>query len=243
LGFFDGVAAFFRGAAFVVKQPAVWAWAAVPVVVATTMLVALGGLSYWGAAELAERLFAGAGGSAWAGFGAVALRIVLSLTGLVLAFLLSTTLAQPISGFALEAIARRQELALGERPRPAQPLLTSAVRSLVVTLTALAISLPILGVLALVTFAFPPAGTVTVPLKFLVTGVAVAYDFLDYPLSVRGAGALERLRFIRRHFAAVVGFGATGALLLLVPGIGLLLLPFGVAGATRMVAEADRRAA
>jgi uncharacterized protein involved in cysteine biosynthesis len=41
--------------------------------------------------------------------------------------------------------------------------------------------------------------------------------------------------FIREHFSAVVGFGVAAALLLLVPGLGLLLLPFGVAGATRMV--------
>jgi uncharacterized protein involved in cysteine biosynthesis len=40
----------------------------------------------------------------------------------------------------------------------------------------------------------------------------------------------------------VLGFGVATAALLLVPGIGLFLLPFGVAGATRMVLEAERGA-
>jgi hypothetical protein len=142
--------------------------------------------------------------------------------------------------FALDAIARKQELALGGRTWPNQPALTGALRSLRVTLTALAIGLPILGVLALATFVFPPAAVVTVPLKFVVTGVLAAYDLLDYPLSQRGQSVADRVAFIRANFAAVLGFGVATAALLLIPGVGLFLLPFGVAGATRMVVDADR---
>jgi hypothetical protein len=64
-----------------------------------------------------------------------------------------------------------------------------ATRSLRVTVTALALTLPVLALLSLVTALFPPVA------------------------------------------AAVV---------LLVPGIGLFVLPAGVAGATRMVVAADR---
>ena len=76
------------------------------------------------------------------------------------------------------------------------------------------------------------------PLKFLVTGVLAAYDLLDYPLSQRGS---ERDAIASsssaQNFAAVLGFGVATAALLLIPGVGLFLLPFGVAGATRMVAR------
>jgi len=36
---------------------------------------------------------------------------------------------------------------------------------------------------------------------------------------------------------AVLGFGVATGALLLIPGVGLLVLPFGVAGATRLVRE------
>jgi CysZ protein len=242
MGFFDGVGAFVQGAGFVVRRPSLWGWAAVPVICATVLTVGLGSVALWGAAELATRWLAAPDGttaSGWLAFGIVAVRVVLSLIGMVVAFLVATTLAQPLSGFALDAIARSQELALGGRRWPEQRGLGPAARSFFVTLTALAVTLPLLALLSLVTFAFPPASVVTIPLKFLVTGMAVAYDFLDYPLSLRGQGVGGRLAFIRRHLAGVVGFGVAGAVLLLVPGIGLFLLPFGVAGAARFVVTAE----
>ena len=59
-------------------------------------------------------------------------------------------------------------------------------RSLQVTFTALLVGLPILAVLALVTFLAPPAAVVTIPLKFIGSALMIAWDFLDYPLSARG---------------------------------------------------------
>jgi CysZ protein len=113
------------------------------------------------------------------------------------------------------------------------------LRSLRVSLTALLVSLPVLASLALITFLFPPASVVTIPLKFLVTGLTVSYDFLDYPLGLRGTGVRTQIGFMRDHFRAVTGFGVAAAALLLIPGIGFVLLPFGVAGAARMVAQAE----
>ncbi|MDB5220710.1 MAG: Sulfate transport system protein cysZ [Myxococcaceae bacterium] len=224
LGFFAGVRALFGGVAFIVTTPSAWGWAMIPVLVAGLLFGGGGALAIWGGTKLSEYLL---------------LRIVFWAIGLVVAFFLAISLAQPLSGFALDAIARKQELALGGRTWPSQPALTGALRSLRVTLTALAIGLPILAALALVTFLFPPAAVVTVPLKFIVTGVLAAYDLLDYPLSLRGRTVSDRLVFIRANFAAVLGFGVATAALLLIPGVGLFLLPFGVAGATRMVVEGE----
>jgi CysZ protein len=237
LGFVDGVGAFFGGVGFIVGRPSIWGWAMIPVLVASTLFAATGGLAVWGGTRLADDLFAADDG--WQTVGRWALRIVFWLAGLAVAFLVSISLAQPLSGFALDRIVRRQEIVLGGRTWPDQPFLASTLRALRVSLGALAVSLPVLGLLALVTFLVPPASIVTIPLKFLVTGLAVAYDFLDYPLGLRGIGVRSRFRFIRENFAAVAGFGLSGALLLLVPGVGLLLLPVGVAGATRLVARAD----
>ncbi len=243
LGFFSGVRALFGGVGFIVGTPSAWGWALIPVLVATVLFGGAASLAIWGGSALSDHLVLGGAveaAGAWATLGIWTLRIVLWAIGLIVAFVLAMSLAQPLSGFALDAIARKQELALGGRIWPSQPALGSALRSLRVTLTALAIGLPILGGLALVTFLFPPAAVVTVPLKFLVTGLLAAYDLLDYPLSLRGRSVADRLVFIRANFAAVLGFGAAVAALLLVPGVGLLLLPFGVAGASRLVASQER---
>jgi len=240
LGFFAGVRALFGGVGFVVSTPSAWGWALIPVFVATVLFGGAGALAIWGGSELSQHLIGDPTavdrlGDTWSAVGMWTLRILFWAVGLVVAFVVAISLAQPLSGFALDAIARKQEIALGGRVWPDQPLVTGAVRSLRVTLTALVIGLPILGILALITFLFPPAGIVTIPLKFLVTGVLAAYDLLDYPLSLRGQSVSDRLVFIRQNFPAVLGFGVATAALLLIPGVGLFLLPFGVAGATRMV--------
>jgi CysZ protein len=241
LGFFAGVRAMLGGIGFIMTRPSVWGWAMVPVLAATLLFGGLGALSIWGANELSASLLPPS--DTWAAVGTWVVRILLWLVGLVIAFVVAISLAQPISGFALEAIARRQELALGGRTWPDQPLVRSALRSLRVSLAALAIGLPVLGLLAVVTLLFPPAGIVTIPLKFVVTGLLAAYDLLDYPMSLRGRGVRARLLFMKEESGAVLGFAVTVGALLLIPGAGLLLLPFGVAGATRLARSAERTSA
>lgn len=243
LGFFAGVRAVFGGLGFVVSTPSVWGWALVPVVIAAILFGGAGAAAIWAGTEFSSRLIGGANdaGGAWLTFGLWALRIVFWVIGLLLAFVVAMSLAQPLSGFALEAIAKKQENTLSARERswPDQPAVAGFLRSLRVTFTALAVGLPILAVLGAITLLFPPASVVTIPLKFVVTGMLAAYDLLDYPFSLRGRGVRDRVGFIRDNFAAVLGFGVTTAALLLVPGVGLFLLPFGVAGAARLVHERD----
>ena len=241
LGFFAGMRAVFGGLGFIVTTPSAWGWAMIPVLVATALFAGTGTLAVVGGSDLAQHIIgtSDASAGAWSTIGVWALKLVFWAIGMVLAFVVAMTLAQPLSGFALDRLARKQDLAMGGRAWPDQPLVEGAVRSLRVSLTALAIGLPILGALALVTFLFPPAGVVTVPLKFVVTGVLAAYDLLDYPLSQRGYTVRDRLVFMRTNFAAVLGFGVATAALLMIPGAGLLLLPFGVAAATRMVRASE----
>lgn len=238
-GFLAGVRAFFGGAFFVVTTPSTWGWAAVPVAAATLLFGGAGALGVWGAGELVAHLVGDAVHGPWHAAGAVLLRVVVTIVALLLAFVVAISLAQPLSGFALEAIARKQEKALGGRTWPDQSLVAGAVRSLRVSLTALALGLPVLALLTAITLLVPPAAVVTVPLKLVVTGLLAAYDVLDYPLSIRGEGVRSRLAFMRTHASAVLGFGLSLAAVLLVPGVGLLVLPWAVAGAARLVVEAD----
>lgn len=242
LGFFTGVRAALGGVGFVVSRPAVWPLAMVPVVVAFVLFGGLGALGVAAGTDLARHVVGDPRASVSSAAGYWVIRLLAWVVGLVLAFVVAISLAQPLSGAALERIARRQEAALGGRAWPDQPFFAGVLRSLRVSLTALALGFPLLVLLALVTLLFPPASVVTIPLKFVVTGLLATYDLLDYPFSVRGQGVRARLAFMRQELLAVLGFGVATGALLLIPLMGLLLLPFGVAGATRLVVAADGKA-
>ena len=62
--------------------------------------------------------------------------------------------------------------------------------------------MPILVGLFLVNLVFPPALVVTAPLKFLVCGWLLAWDFLDYPLGLHRYGLRARLAWVARLFWA-----------------------------------------
>ena len=237
LRIWDGFRAFFGGVGFVMGRPRLWGYASVPVFVLLVLGSGIGALGVWAASAGSEALVGS--GDGWHDVGRWALTVVLSLLALVLAMLVAFALAQPISGFALEAISKRQESELGGRSWPEQKFSISFVRTLKVTLFGLLCSLPIFALLTVIGLAAPPATVVTIPLKLMLSALLIAWDLLDYPLGIRGAGVRERLRFIGRNFGAVFTFGCLAAIGLLIPGLGLLLLPYGVAGASRLVVWDD----
>lgn len=239
LRFLDGASAFFGGLGFVVSRPSVWPLAAVPALVLLVLVVGLGALGLWGSWHLASAIVAGA--SAWAEAGRWLLEILLGGIALLLAVLFGFAFAQPLSGTALEAISERQEAALlGQAPhRPKPRFVDNIVRSIAVNLLGLAVGLPLFALLTAIELFAPPAVVVTWPLKLIVSALVLAWDLLDYPLGLRGVNVGARLRFFGRNFFPLLLFGSFGAVVLVVPGLGLLLLPFGVAGATRLVVRAE----
>jgi CysZ protein len=240
LSIWDGTRAFFGGIGFVVSRPRVWPYAAVPVLVLVTLATLLSVAGLWGSWHLVSSLVGGA--SAWAEAGRWFLEILLGAVLVLVAILVSFGLAQPLSGFALEAISERQELELGGTRHDKPKFWDNAVRSLAVNMLGLVVGLPLLALLTVIELFAPPAAVVTLPLKFVVSALLLAWDLLDYPLGLRAQGVGARLRFMGRNFGAMLAFGSFGAAVLLIPGLGLLLLPFGVAGATRLVTWAERPA-
>lgn len=233
LGFGGGIRVFWSGVGFVMSTPAVWIPATVPMVTAVALLGGSGALGVW-AAEAAATSIAGS-----SDFGLWALRVVFGVVAIIVALLVSLSLSQPLSGWALDRIVRKQESALGASEWPDQPRLRQMALALGVNLLGLAVGLPILAVLTAIGVFFPLAVFVTVPLKVFVAALLVAWDFLDYPLSQRGLGLSERLSWMGRRFGAVLGFGLSAALILLLPCVGLFVLPMGVAGAARLAVETE----
>jgi CysZ protein len=234
----DGARAFFGGVGFVVSSPRLWPYAAVPVGVLFVLVAGAGALGLWGSWHLVSAIVSGA--SAWAEAGRWLLELLLGGVALLLAVLLGFAFAQPLSGFALEAICEDQGQRLGAARHAKPRFVDNFVRSIAVNLLGLAVSLPLFLLLTVVEIAAPPAAVVTWPLKLVLSALLFAWDMLDYPLGLRGVGVGARLRFFGRNLLPLLLFGTFGALVMLVPGLGLLLLPFGVAGATRLVVWTER---
>jgi CysZ protein len=230
MGFFRGVKAFFEGLSFVASTPRVWALAIVPALTALILVVTVGVTGWHFALEWAHRAF---------GDGLLEKLLVVFLVSVIalVSIIVGVSVAQPLSGWALDAIVRAQADALGLEPFTPQPLLSTMIRSAASSLVALAVGLPTIAALAIVGWVVPPAAVATVPLKLVVTALLLAWDLLDYPLAMRGISMGARVIWCLRHLGAVVGFGMAAVVFFAIPGVGLLALPCGVAGATRLAAS------
>ena len=102
------------------------------------------------------------------------------------------------------------------------------------------ITVPIVLGLTLLELLLPPAAVVATPLKLMIAALGVAWGLFDYPLTLRGIGARQRLAFVNHNAGAVLGFGAAFALLFWLPCCGILMLPVGVIAATRLYWEIER---
>jgi CysZ protein len=233
MGLFRGIGAFFGGVAFVVGTPRLWSRALAPVLTALVLTTGLGAVGVWQALALTHRALG-------AGFGAALLGLALCVAAVVLALVVGVSLAQPLSGWALDGIVRAQQAALGLPPAVERAGPGVTLGSLASALIAVAIGVPAVVMLTAIGWVFPPATVATLPLKVLVAGVLLAWDLLDYPLAMRGMTLAGRLRWCAAHWGAVIGFGLGAELLFAIPVVGLLALPCGVAGAARLVAGSER---
>jgi CysZ protein len=234
----DAVSAFFGGIGFVALNPRIWRFAVVPAILLALTTSGFALLGIWGSSEVSSFIFAGASTGSEIGYWIVL--IVLALIAVIVAMLLGLLVTEPLSAFALEAISVAQQHQLTGSTPDHVPFLTSACLTIRCVGFGLMLGLPAIVGLIAVNLVFPPATLVTVPLKFLVCAWLLAWNILDYPFGLRRLGIGARLRWVMRHPFAFTTFGALWALIAIVPGIVLVFLPMGVAGATRLVIAAER---
>src|SRR5262249_4176481 len=152
----------------------VWPFAIVPVVVT---LVITGGLASLAIGVLPAKITAWIGATSVLGtIGVWILKVVSVVLSVAAAALLGFAFAQPLSGVALHRIAGAVEAKLGAPAWPKTGFLDDVKKSLQSVGVAYLFGLPILAVLFLVNFAFPPASVVTVPLKLVVVALLIAWD-------------------------------------------------------------------
>jgi uncharacterized protein involved in cysteine biosynthesis len=230
--------AFFGGIRFILTTPRTWRLAVVPAAILTVLLIGLTAAGVWGGAELSALLI-GPDRGTWGAIGYWVLNVFFALIALMIAMVLALTLAEPLAAFALERISAAQQRALLGFAPESPPFMAAMWLSLSCVSFALVLGGVALVALFLASFFFPPAAVVTIPLKVLVCSWMVAWNLLDYPLGLRGMGLSARLQWVGKHFGAFTLFGFLWAMVAVVPGIILLLLPMGVAGATRLVLGDD----
>jgi CysZ protein len=224
-----GLSSFFRGFSLLARMPDTYGLAMVPVAAAVVITFIIGSIGAWFVPDLIEKWMGGGG------FWTALLQVFATLVFIIFSVLLGLGLAQPASGPALEAIVRRTEKKLGYPEHEPTPFITDIVRSAGSAALGIGGALTVVIALTLVGF-IPGAVIVTVPLKLVAAAFFLAWDVIDYPLSVRGVKLGQRLAFVARNFKAVAGFAVGLALVALIPCGFLLILPVGVVGATALVA-------
>lgn len=227
--FGHGISSFFRGFSLLARMPDTYGLALVPVAAAIVITFAIASVGAWFVPDLIEKWMGGGG------FWTVLLQVFASIVFILFSVLLGLGLAQPASGPALEAIVRRTEKKLGYPEHEPTPFITDVVRSAGSAALGIGGALAVVIALTLVGF-IPGAVIITVPLKIIAAAFFLAWDVIDYPLSVRGVKLGQRLAFVARNFKAVAGFAVGLGLVALIPCGFLLILPVGVVGATALVA-------
>lgn len=231
--FIDGALAIVRGLRFLWRTPAARALALVPIAVCAGLSV----LAIAGAIHYVPRLMAAQWpdlASSLGAFGEAALRVTAIIVACILGLLVAWFATPPLSAPALERLVLLRERELGIAARPAAGFWREFWSALAAQLVALAFGTPVLALLWIVTWLAPPAALVTVPLKFLVLAMLVAWSLLDYPLSLRGVAWRDRVGLMRSGAARVLGFGSVIAFAFTLPFLPLLLLPAAVAAAAEV---------
>lgn len=235
-GFVAGLKSVFAGVGFILRTPATWPWAMVPALV----LIVLSGLLASGAVLLTRSVIEG-----WLGHpasligraGASVLGWIGAVLAAVLGLLLAMALTPPLSSPALERIVGQVEERIDAPKRTPLGFFAEMLSGLKAQAVAALFAVPLLSILWLIEIFVSPAVFVTVPLKFLVSALCLAWNLFDYPLTLRGVRMRDRLRLVRAHRRSALGFGIGFAILFWLPCFGILMLPVGVAAATRLVWE------
>jgi CysZ protein len=232
-----------RGLAVLKAHPSLWKWLIAPAIISLLLLVA----AVVGILHVVDPLVAWIAGHlpAWlASLAGTLLRVlVLAVLGIAGLFVF-TTVAGMIAGPFNELLSEHVEAVITGRPAPPFSLrefahgailgILHGIRRLVVTLLGLALVfalgfVPVVGTIAAVLIGAWLAAT------------AASYDCYDAVLSRRAMAYRDKLAYLAQHRGRTLGLGLAVAGMLLVPGLNLIALGLGAAGAT-VAADALHRA-
>ena len=230
--FWQALTALPRGARFIGQQRRCWPAAAAPALILLLLAVPMLWLSVarfgpWLSSALLPDTSTWYAESAW-----LALRWLSSALAAYLGLWLALLLAPVLSAPALERLVRAREHALGASPRAPQSFWFELRCGLEAQLGGVLLALPLWLLSWAAAALLPGAGLLLLPLQALPLALGLAWNLLDYPLTLHGVRVRERWALLRRAPLSILGFGFCLAAVSVIPGAALLLLPAGVVGAT-----------
>ena len=158
--------------------------------------------------------------------------------GILLAFVTWLLCQTVFVGYFYSVLLVQVEQCLGVPAEQLEeaPLVQQTIDSIVDITKFLVISIALL-LLGLVPLIGPACAAAAVP---LFNSLVAGYEFLDYPMVVRGQRRKERRRFARRHRWYTVGVGASVLCLLLIPFVGAMMLCTTAAGTSVLYRRLER---
>ncbi|HLL21872.1 MAG TPA: EI24 domain-containing protein [Kofleriaceae bacterium] len=228
-----------RGFAFVNKHPRLWGWVIAPALVTLVLLGAMIYLVVRVADGIVARVtgwlpdaLAGAGG--WIVWLLVIAALVIG--GLVVFVSVAGVVAGPFNELLSEEVEER----VTGKPSPAFSLgdfAAGAARGLGHGVKRVFVA--VVGALLLFALGFVPViGTIAAMIGgAYFTARGAAYDSYDAALSRRGLSYETKIAYLARHRSRSLGLGLTVAAMLVIPGLNLLALGLGAAGATLAVLD------
>ena len=234
-----------RGFDFVKRHPSLWKWVVAPSLI--TLLLLVGAVV--GVAALTEPLVSWVTSHlpSWLeAIAGVVLTIVVVIGLSLAALLVFVSVAGMIAGPFNELLSEAVEARLTGTPAAPFSLaafLRGAALGIVHGLRRLATAL--VGVLLMVALGFiPVVGTIAAAaIGLWLAGRGAAYDAYDAVLSRRELPYRDKLAYLDRHRSRTLGLGLAIAGMLLVPGLNLVALGLGAAGATLAAHELAARPA
>jgi len=227
-GVMDGV----RGASYLVRNPRLWVWVLLPaVIIGVLLFLTIGWLLAFLHGPLA-RVTSFIPGH-WAAHVIEALAgLVLAVASLSIIISLAALIAGPFNEMLSEAI---EEKVTGQ-PGPKfhlghflHDLLIGAIHAI----RRIAIYLVTMGLLLLAGIVIPVAGAiVTTAGGAIATARFASYDSYDAVFSRRRMRYRDKMAYLNANLWRTMGLGAVVSAVLLVPGLNLIALSIGAAGAT-----------
>ncbi|MFT3697816.1 MAG: EI24 domain-containing protein [Kofleriaceae bacterium] len=223
------------------RYPELWKWLVAPAIVTLVILAAIVlAIVHFVSPVIAgiEHHLPAVIASIAGGLLTILIVAVLAIGGLF-AF---ATIAGAIAGPFNEQLSEQLEAKLTGRPPPkfsfgrlAHEMATGAAHAIRRILVAIA------GTIVVIAIGFVPGiGTLAaVILGFYFAARASAYDCYDAVLARRHLGYAEKMSYLATHRSRTLGLGAAVAGMLLIPGLNLVALGIGAAGAT--IAVLDQR--
>jgi CysZ protein len=241
-----GVSDAVRGASYLAARPRLWVWIVLPALVSLALLVGI----IAGAIALAEPLleravaYVPSGYASWAEGGAtVILAIVLGAVGFTVFLSAAALIAAPFNEMLSEAIEAQLTGRPGEPFRPVR-FVIDVVVGVFHALRRIAIYLVLIAALFVVSVVVPVIGAiVATALGAYVTARFASYDAYDAVWARKRWRYRDKTAYLSQRRWRTIGLGAAIGGLTLVPGLNLVALSIGAAGATLAFLAEERGAA